>query len=80
MTNGERIKLLEEARECINTAIDKIQEALKGTGEVERAKGYVIPSLKICASEDHGYLSNQPANIDELLRAIEEDEDLEKGD
>ena len=38
MTNGERIKLLEEARECINTAIDKIQEAMKGTGEVDRVR------------------------------------------
>ena len=80
MRKTERVELLEEARECINEAIDKIQAAMKGTGEVERVSGYVIPSLKMCASENHGYFSKKPANIDELLRAIEEDGDLEEGD
>jgi len=57
MTKAERVELLEEARECINEAIDKIQEAMKRTVKAEKVKGYVIPSLKMCVSKDYGYLS-----------------------
>ena len=75
MIKEERVDLLLEAQECIYAAVDKIKEAIAGTGEEDMAEAYVIPSLKMCASDNHGYLGSQPSNISELIDAIEKGDD-----
>ena len=73
MNREERVELLEEASELLQEAIDKIDEAVDGTGEEDRAKAYILPSLKMSLGSGHGYLGSQPANIEELIKGIEKE-------
>ncbi len=67
---GERLDRLDEARECIEQAVRLIREATRGTDEERRADAYVIPTLKMCAGNDHEYLGSQPYNVEELYEAL----------
>lgn len=67
---GERLDKLDEARECIEEAVRLIREATRGTDEERRANAYVIPTLKMCAGNDHEYLGSQPSNVEELYEAL----------
>jgi len=81
LTSEERIELLEEAREQLQEAIDKIEEAVYETRLEDRAEAYILPSLKMCLGNDHGYLGSQPCNIDSMIESIEnEDEDEDEDD
>lgn len=75
----ERTEMLEDAREHLRQAIDLIRDAVRGTHVDNYAGAYIIPSLIMCKDENHEYLGSQPANIDELIRAVEgaDDEDDE---
>lgn len=70
-TLGERLDMLEEARTHIREAIRLVRAATADTREEARADAYLIATLKMCAGGDHGYLGRQPANIDELLEALD---------
>ena len=74
----DRIEGLEDARESLRQAIDLIRAAVRGTPAEDYAEAYIIPTLAMCQGENHAYLGSQPANIDELIRALEgADEDDE---
>ncbi|HML22106.1 MAG TPA: hypothetical protein PKD09_10670 [Aggregatilinea sp.] len=68
----ERLDMLDEARGYIDEAVRLIREATRGTTEEAGARAYVIPTLKMCAGNDHEYLANQPYNIEELRAALQE--------
>jgi len=74
-TVSERIDDLEDAREALIQAIELIEQATRGTPVEDYADAYIIPTLRMCASEEHTYLGHQPANIDELIRALEDGEE-----
>ncbi len=59
MGRGERLDRLDEARECIDQAVRLIREATRGTDEERRTDAYIIPTLKMCAGNDHEYLGSQ---------------------
>jgi hypothetical protein len=73
-----RVCLLEEAQESLNEAIDKIEEAVKGTNCENGVDAYVIPSIKMCINKQHGYLASQPYNCEEIIESLENEE--EEGD
>ena len=79
MDTYERTEMLEDAREHLRQAIDLIRNAVRGTHVETYAKAYIIPTLIMCKDENHEYLGSQPANIDELIYAVEgaDDEDDE---
>jgi hypothetical protein len=70
LERSERLDKLDEAREYIEEAVRLIREATRGTSEENRAEAYVIPTLKMCAGNDHEYLANQPYNVEELHAAL----------
>jgi hypothetical protein len=69
----EKIELLEEAQEKINEAVDLIREAVEDTDCESGAVAYVIPSLIMCATKEHGYLASQSYNCDELIKSLGEE-------
>lgn len=70
----ERIEMLEEAREAIKGAVQLIRLAIEGTGMVDYAEAYVIPSLLMCAGSQ-AYLGGQPANVDELIESFSSEDE-----
>jgi len=72
---SERIEDLEDARAALVQAIELIEQATRDTPVEDYAEAYIIPTLRMCAEEDHTYLGHQPANIDELIRALEDGEE-----
>jgi len=74
MDIDERIELLEDARESIDQAISLIKDAIGDTDIYDYAHSYVLASLTMCARSDHMYLGRQPGNIDELIAALEGDD------
>jgi hypothetical protein len=70
-TVDERLEMLEDARTHLQEAIRLVRAATAGTREEARADAYLIATLQMCAGSDHCYLGRQPANIDELLDALE---------
>jgi len=66
----ERVLQLEEARDHLLSAIGLIQQATQGTEEQGRARAYILPTLEMCASQNHHYLGSQECNIDELIQAL----------
>ena len=75
----DRLDKLEEAQEKIREAIELIRAVVAGTGIEKNCESYVIASLRMCMTENSGYLGNQPYNIDELMEYIQDgyDEDIE---
>ncbi|WP_119069238.1 hypothetical protein [Aggregatilinea lenta] len=67
---GERLDMLEEAREYLEQAIHLIRDATRNTGEEDRAEVYIIPTLAMCVGNDHEYLGSQPYNVEELYEAL----------
>lgn len=67
----EKIEWLEEASKKIYEAIQLIKDAVEDTSEKRRANSYIIPHLKSWVED-----SNQISNIPELIREIEEEENL----
>ncbi len=72
---SERVEDLEDAREALVQAIELIEQATRHTPVESYADAYIIPTLRMCASDDHTYLGHQPANIDELICALEDGEE-----
>ena len=62
----DKIQALEEAEEKIYLAIELITQAVKGTSCQVSAEAYIIPHLQNWINDE-----NQPANIQELKRAVE---------
>lgn len=71
----EKVKLLKEARELIEEAVDKISKAVIGTSEEHRADAYIIPALEMCCYEKTDWLGSQPSNIEELIKALQEEDE-----
>jgi hypothetical protein len=68
LTTGERIDLLLDAQRNLETAIQQIRDAIKGTCVEDRAQAYTLPHLAGWASD----LTNQPGNLDELMNELED--------
>jgi len=68
MTRKEKIKLLRKAQEKLFRVIEIIEVVFPDDDEVN---AYLIPRLKIAASEDHDFLTDA-LNIDKLIRIIKE--------
>ena len=77
MDQQERIDMLYEAQEYLEEAIQLIKGAVRGTDSQSYAESYVIPTLIMAKTEDHGYLGSQPANLDELIQAMDGSDDEE---
>jgi hypothetical protein len=75
MENQDRIELLISATEDLNSAISKIEEALKGTRHYAHARAYILPHLQ-------GWLTNEGYNqgIDGYITDLEFDEETEEQD
>ncbi len=74
----ERIDHLEYAQDLLYEAIDQIRAAIRRTGIEAGAEAYIIPTLKMAASDEHEYLGSQPYNVAELIKALEDSEDDEE--
>jgi len=74
VTTYDRTEDLLNARDSLLTAIELIEQAVRGTSVEDYAESYIIPTLRMCVGNDHTYLGNQPANIDELIDALEDGE------
>lgn len=57
MDTNERIALLEEAQELMQEAVEKVEQAIRGTGIERRAEAYTLARMKIIANPNHGYLT-----------------------
>ena len=68
MTRRKKIELLRKAQEKLLRVIEIIEEVFPDDDEVN---AYLIPRLKIAASEDHDFLTDA-LNIDKLIRIIKE--------
>jgi hypothetical protein len=68
LTKRERIDLVEEARECLERAIECVQEAFPND---EYVKAYMVDHLRICANRDHGFLSRD-INMDDLIERLDD--------
>jgi len=68
---GSKVELLQRAQELIQAAIVLIEEATVGDSNT---KAYLTDHLKILASEDHGFLSND-INLDKVMRKYENDDE-----
>jgi len=74
MTRRKKIELLRKAQEKLLRVIEIIEEVFPADDEVN---AYLIPRLKIAASEDHDFLTDA-LNIDKLIRIIKEKESLKE--
>jgi len=74
MTRRKKIELLRKAQEKLLRVIEIIEEVFPDDDEVN---AYLIPRLKIAASEDHDFLTDA-LNIDKLIRIIKEKESLKE--
>ena len=72
---NDRIYALEEAQGHLEEALDLVRQAVRGTRLEDRADAYIIPSLAMCISDDHGYLAGQPSNLAEMIQALREHDD-----
>lgn len=66
MTPYQQFTKLEEAQEKLFECIELLEEAV---GDDANAKAYLIDHLKIFASDDHEFLSDD-LNIDKLISRI----------
>jgi hypothetical protein len=63
-TQTDRINDLVDAREHLESAIDLIRVAVRGTSEENRADAYIIPHLQ-------SWLGQEWCSIDNLIAALE---------
>lgn len=73
----ERADLVREAQDQLFQAIEKVEDAVRGTEIEGNIDAYVIAHLKILASGDHGYVSRD-TSLDDVVRMLlgrDEDED-----
>ena len=70
MTKQERIDMLREAQEKLFEAIGLLEDAI---GDDANAVSYLIDHLKILASDDYGFVSDD-LNMDQLIREVENGE------
>ena len=70
LSKDERIDLLEDARESLQQAIDRLRQAFPGDRYVE---AYMIEQLEIRAGSDR-FLSGD-LSIDKLIERIEDGDD-----
>jgi len=71
---NKKIEALEDAKEQLQEVIELIEDAVKGTTLASRAEAYIIPSLKMCLGQGHGYLGSQPCDIDEMIKDMDDEE------
>ncbi len=67
----ERIEILEEAREHLETAVELIEQVFPSDKYV---RAYMIDQLRIRVSSDHGFLSGD-LNMDNLIERLEDEEE-----
>jgi hypothetical protein len=73
----ERADLVREVQDQLFQAIEKVEDAVRGTEIEDNIDAYVIAHLKILASGDHGYVSRD-TSLDDVVRMLlgrDEDED-----
>jgi len=73
MEKQEKAIILEELREAqekLFEAIELIEMAIEGTKSEANTKAYLVDHLKIMASNNHDFLSND-LNIDKIIEDIE---------
>ena len=63
MDSQDRASLIKEAQDLLLEAIQLLEDACEDDAH---ANAYIIAPLKIIASRNHGYLSND-ANLDDLI-------------
>jgi hypothetical protein len=71
--DNDRVDLVREAQELLFEAINKLDDALKGTPHRGYFEAYIVDHLRIYASSNHSFLSGDP-NLDELIKALEDPE------
>ena len=69
-TTRNRIRLLEMAQEKLNEVIQMLEIATKGDRNTE---AYLLDHLKIFASNDHNFLSDN-LNFDKVIQHYREDD------
>lgn len=72
LTLQERLDLLYDAQNVIAEAVDNIRQAVQDTGLEDRARAYIIPTLEMSLSDDHGWLGHQPCNIAEMIEHLKD--------
>jgi len=69
MDRNERLATLEEAQEKLQEAIELIEQAVRGQRNERGVDAYLLATLKMCASNDHGYLGRQDYNLGDLIES-----------
>ena len=75
MNKYELVELIEEAQECLNECVIKLQTYCDATGD-ENARAYLLDHLKIKLSDGHGFLSSE-LNFDVLKNRVMNDSEEE---
>lgn len=78
LETDERVALLEEAQELMQEAVEKVEQALQGTGLLRRAEAYTLARMKIIADPNHGYLTHDEGIHDLIEDLKQEDEEGEE--
>lgn len=65
----DRMNALDEAQEKLGEAIEQIEFAVSGLPMESNIRVYMIEHLKIMASNDHNFLTND-TNIDQLRESL----------
>lgn len=68
----ERVALLQEAQELMQEAVEKVEQALRGTGLLARAQAYTLARMKIIADPNHGYLTRDEG-IHDLIEDLKQE-------
>lgn len=73
----DAIDLVYDAQEHLNAAIESLRQYVAISGD-RHTEAYILDHLRIYATRDHGYLSNDP-NLDDVIDGLESynEEDVE---
>ena len=74
MDREEKLDLLYDAQDKLNECIELLEQA---EGNNLNTKAYLIDHLKIFASNDHGFLSDD-LNIDKLIDRVQQEKSAEE--
>lgn len=62
------LDLVTEAQEYLNTAIERIDEYVRRSGD-HAAEAYILDHLKIMAGSNHGFLGGD-LNLDDIIEQL----------
>ena len=76
MKYQDRLDLIEEAQELLKKAVEKIDLAVRGTGEENTAQAYITSHLEIIIDSNHSQPYSSTPNLDDVWNNlnIERDE------